>query len=278
MIYNILSNIEFESECPPDPTQEFTQSLQFSYSGMFSNSKYFSFSDKFSNTHKFSEINMFSESRKFSHTDDFSLSGKFTKSNEFDHTNSFSDSYKFSHSSLFSESEKFSSTNKFSKTKQFSKSEKSSQSELFEQTKAFTFSNQFSQSNEFSPSYFLSPNIHLINCGIFCNTTSFADCSTKGGGGAIYIENNFDIINNATFIDAEFIRCKALYGGAVLISTNTEFLNVSFTKCHFESNTTLLKKQPTNENKFLFSGSAICLIGNGIHVHNCTFKKTIILY
>ena len=71
--------------------------------------------------------------------------------------------------------------------------------------------------------------VHIIDCGIQCNDTCFIDCiSPSGCGGAIYVNNSFNMINNATFVNVLFLRCKALAGGAVFVYEKSTLYNISF--------------------------------------------------
>lgn len=78
--------------------------------------------------------------------------------------------------------------------------------------------------------------IHLSNCGLIVNSSHFIDCistSPVGGGGAIYINNSMNIENNVTFIDVLFLRCKAAYGGAVFLYSNSDININYFLRCKF---------------------------------------------
>lgn len=112
---------------------------------------------------------------------------------------------------------------------------------------------------------------HLINCGLLCNDTNFVDCvSSGGGGGAIYIDNSFDIENNATFKYCSFTRCKALYGGAIFVSAQSQEFSIIVRGCLFSSNEVTLKNPSNNKN--LFGGQALYVMSNNFDVSNTTFS------
>lgn len=116
--------------------------------------------------------------------------------------------------------------------------------------------------------------VHLIDCGIYCNNSQYVDCASfSGGGGAIYIDNSFNIQNNATFIDVLFSRCKAKYWDAVFIRAVSDIFNASFTNCHFESNKAFAQENPRDKSFYLFEGNAVFSITKQLTVYNCTFVK-----
>ena len=242
----------------------FSSSIKFAPTDKFSQSSFFSSSIKFAPTDKFSQSNYFSNTGKFSKTNDFSQSSFFSNSREFLPTNQFSESTTFSETFYFSSSKIFSDTDPFEQSLQFSSSKKFSNSIQFSQTNDFSPSLElipndpkcqvlvddnifllkkcyFSIYNEklvyvyVLASYFSKYEqqedgsaIYLINCGIHCNSTYFTDCVSSSGGGAIYINNSFEITNNATFIDDVFLRCKASYGGAVFICATSNLFDMPF--------------------------------------------------
>ena len=215
----------------------------------------------------------------------FSSSKKFSDSNQFSHSNPFSLSNKFSSSVQFSESQAFSPSITLKpndpKCKVFTENENFNLYEcifsvnepklyyIYVISSNFTNYKQQKESDDEKG----GSAIHLINCGIMCNKTLFDRCiSPGGGGGAVYIVNSFDITNNATFEDAHFIQCKADYGGAIFISANSEFFNITFTRCIFDSNEALLKTKSSGEKSYLFGGSAIYIMNKNLNAVNCTFS------
>ena len=114
--------------------------------------------------------------------------------------------------------------------------------------------------------------VHIINCGIHCNNTSFVDCvSTDGGGGAVYISNSLNIKNNMTFEDVTFLRCKASYGGAVFVWSTSEDFHINFIRCLFEKNKATVTKSPGGDNKHMYGGQALYLMCSNLYVVNSTF-------
>ena len=276
--YEFSNSIEFSI------SQSFTTSNKFSNSNKFSESTYFTNTEKFSNSNEFSESTFFSYSSKFSNTKEFSETTSFSATNEF------SNSMYFSHSSSFSISNKFTNSNQFTESQNFSPSAEPIPENpecLYYDEGSLILLNRcnFSIDEEKLIYIYVILNnftnfrhdgngcaIHLINCGIHCNNTVFIDCvSSSGGGGAIYINNSFSIENNATFIDVLFLRCKAVFGGALFISAYSNLFDIALTGCHFESNEALLYTQPKNENNHLFGGAAIYIMSRNINVVNCTF-------
>ena len=283
-------------------TQDFSTSEKFSISGKFSLSQYFSKTDHFSFSDKFSLTISFTTSEKFS------KSGLFTLSQHFSATKDFSNTKGFTKTTLFSTSEKFTKSKGFSDSKQFSQTEAFSYSMQFTESQFFSPSmtpeiidppcgywenGNFTTLEEclFNASdgkmiyiYVLSTNftgykegngtaIHIVNCGIHCNDTKYIDCvTTTGCGGAIYIKNTQENVNNATFIDLLFLRCKANFGGAVFIHTTSDQFNISFIGCNFTSNEAFYKKSSNNKNTMFYGGGAIFLMSKGSSCVNCSFS------
>ena len=278
-------------------TADFTTSEKFSFSGSFSDSTKFSISNAFSNTEKFSLT------EAFTHTVKFSYSISFTESERFSTSLFFSNSNKFSFSNQFTNTNKFSATTSFTNSKKFSESFYFSQSNDFSPSIPFFpkaqcalyINGEYKQINNCEYSQYESTNvliqvlttnftdyqkdgdgsaIHLSNCGLIVNSSHFIDCistSPVGGGGAIYINNSMNIENNVTFIDVLFLRCKAAYGGAVFLYSNSDININYFLRCKFLSNEAYAKKSVSNENKNLYGGGAIYATTQSLLVENCSF-------
>lgn len=300
---------EFSKTAFFSSTEEFSQTGKFSSTISFTNSREFSQSDFLSQSFEFTTSNMFSESGKFSHTEIFTYTGEFSNTEKFSHSlifshsETYSTSDEFSKSSYFTLTEKFTSSFYFSQTNQFSNSAEFSNSEAFSPSAILVPSNpkctvfdtdQFTNledckytvdSERLVYVYVISDHfenysqvegdgsaVRLINCGILCNGTQFIDCKTnKGGGGAIVINNSFDITNNATFIDTLFLRCEASYGGAVFIYTQSDLFDISFVSCRFESNKALTKKPPRGDKSVLYGGQALFVMSHALTVNNSVF-------
>lgn len=102
---------------------------------------------------------------------------------------------------------------------------------------------------------------------------SFTHCvSTKGGGGAIYVKNSYDLLHNITIKDDSFIRCQALYGGACYFYSHLENNGVKITGSMFSQNVATERKG-TVENKNLFDGNHIFITVKNLNVLNSTFEK-----
>lgn len=113
--------------------------------------------------------------------------------------------------------------------------------------------------------------IYLINCALDCNNTNFIRCSsTNGAGGAIYVKNWFEIVNNITLLNLNFTGCESLYGGAVYLYSGYEPSAVDIQNCTFISN-----KAISNKKDPLFGGSAIYLAAKNVNVFNCLFRENI---
>lgn len=272
-------------------------SEKFPCSSEFSKSSGFSYSNKFTQTNKFSFTQDFSESKKFSSSKDFTVSDAFLPSNTFLESKKFSESKGFTLSDKFSQTNKFSLTNPFSYTNQFSSSQSFSPSmepkENLPQCGFFDDDfillddcNYTANKKKLIYIYLLVSNftnyekdldgsaVPLVYCGIHYYYTFYIDCvSHSGGGGAIYIKNTFDMINNATFINVSFINCSANYGGAAFIYSSSELFDVSFFNCYFESNKALAISSTDDKNKNLFGGNALFLICRQTNISNCTFVR-----
>ena len=292
-------------------TKEFSVTGEFSYSKEFSNSKQFSNSGKFTETNDFSRTEEFTITAKFSYSYIFSNSQKFSISKAFSNTEElsttefFTQTRKFSQSQSFTETEKFSNSNPFSGSKQFSHSLYFSQSQAFlpsdplpYKTQCALYANdEYILINNCDYSQYESNKvlirvittnftgyqkdgdgsaIRLINCGFIVNKTCFIDCistSPVGGGGAIFINNSMDVEYNNTFIDILFLRCKAAYGGAVFIYSDSDICYCYFLRCQFLNNEAYAKKSVSNQNKNLFGGSAIYASSKNFNIENSTFYK-----
>lgn len=80
--------------------------------------------------------------------------------------------------------------------------------------------------------------IHIVNCGLNCNKTTFTRCSApKKGGGAIYAKNTLDFANSMTFKDLKFKQCSATYGGGLYSYSSSDQCLVTIDSCIFDSNT-----------------------------------------
>lgn len=110
--------------------------------------------------------------------------------------------------------------------------------------------------------------IHLIDCGLSCKKSKFIKCSSKSGGGAIYIKNDLDLVNTEEFEDILFTDCQATYGGAVYINTNSVNNIVSIKSCKFSSNQALI-----SDSKTLLGGSAVFLAARKGIITDCTFVE-----
>lgn len=115
--------------------------------------------------------------------------------------------------------------------------------------------------------------IHLVDCGFECKSANFTECySTNGGGGAIYIKNAICLDYNVTIIDSFFLKCKAVYGGAVFIYSSCEQNEVLIQSCQFESNIAE-RRSINNENPDLFGGSAVFMTARNCNVNASMFHK-----
>ena len=109
--------------------------------------------------------------------------------------------------------------------------------------------------------------IHLIDCGITCTDTPFKNCESKnGGGGAIYVKNELDYINNISLVDLTFENCKAQYGGAVYIYSSSSRVPVKVLNCKFNNNEVI-----ETSGQEITGGSAVYLRVKNALVHGCKF-------
>lgn len=57
----------------------------------------------------------------------------------------------------------------------------------------------------------------MINCGSLFEDSTFSECKSEKGGGAIFFQKNLQRENNLELININFVNCSAVYGGAVYI-------------------------------------------------------------
>lgn len=176
---------------PFNPTNFFTESIQFTLTDKFSKSLSFTSSDKFSLSNKFSS------SSRFSFSDKFSLSEKFTSSNKFSFTSEFTSSVLFSKSSMFSKSGVFSkstyftSSFYFTQSDDFSNSEKFTKSGLFSNSIDFTGSELFSESSDFSNTNLFSSSVEFSKSIEFTKTEIFTETGKFSESSIFSFSNNF---------------------------------------------------------------------------------------
>lgn len=84
--------------------------------------------------------------------------------------------------------------------------------------------------------------IHVINAGIQCDGNIFRQCTSTKAGGAIYVKNDYDFLNQLTFVNLEINKCTAEYGGGIFISTTSNKNPVIIKACKFDGNTALTKE------------------------------------
>lgn len=75
-----------------------------------------------------------------------------------------------------------------------------------------------------------------------------------------------------TFIDTLFLRCEALYDGAIFIYAQSDCFDISFTSCRFESNKALATKPPRGDNNVLYGGQALFVMSHAMTINNTVFN------
>lgn len=92
---------------------------------------------------------------------------------------------------------------------------------------------------------------------MLCRNSNFTNCnSVTGGGGAIYIKNNKDQLeNNITFVNNQFDHCTAIFGGAAYIYSSSETNGIIILQCIFKANKATSQKSDTS----LFGGNSLFL-------------------
>lgn len=80
--------------------------------------------------------------------------------------------------------------------------------------------------------------IHLKNCGLSCtNKCKFINCKSENSeGGAIYVNNSIDLLNDVTLEGLSFEKCSATIGGAIYIQSSSVLNTVTIKKCYFTGN------------------------------------------
>lgn len=110
--------------------------------------------------------------------------------------------------------------------------------------------------------------IHIVNCGLNCNKTTFTRCSApKRGGGAIYAKNTLDFANSMTFKDLKFKQCSATYGAGIYAYSSSDQCLVTIDSCKFDSNTIV-----EDSSSPLIGGSAMYLTVKIGNVVNCDIR------
>ena len=114
--------------------------------------------------------------------------------------------------------------------------------------------------------------IRLINYTLICQNTKFINCSSSKGGGGIYIVVEMPIERPIILENLTFIKCKAIYGGAVYIYNNQPS-SVRIKSCIFNQNEA--NKHATSPGDPLYGGAACYLQVIDSNITNCTFYKNI---
>ena len=107
--------------------------------------------------------------------------------------------------------------------------------------------------------YWVAENGSINNCNFTNNSAS--------SGGAIYWVAEKGTISNCNFTN----NSAADSGGAIYLNNFTNSVNIS--NCDFRNNSVSNNYFGVNR-----GGGAICLIGNGIHIKNCTFISNLAKY
>lgn len=109
--------------------------------------------------------------------------------------------------------------------------------------------------------------IHFQNCGLSCtNKCKFINCKSENGeGGAIYVNNLIDLLNDVTLEGLSFESCSATIGGAIYIQSSSVLNTVKITKCSFTGN-----EATSNE-----GGSAIYMSTRKGIITFCVFKNNL---
>lgn len=103
--------------------------------------------------------------------------------------------------------------------------------------------------------------ISLINCGTLFKSSTFSECTSSKGGGAIFFQNNMQRENELNIEDVTFVNCTAVYGGAAYLYSR--MAHVRIINCRF--NDLKLQDPPEDyESDVFVGGSALFLsVKNG---------------
>lgn len=111
--------------------------------------------------------------------------------------------------------------------------------------------------------------VELTNYGIVCNKTTFDTCTSKQGGGGIYIYVDKELKDPIHLKDCVFKNCQAVYGGAVYIYSSEEKNVVEVISCQFENN--VASKDKNNDD--LYGGAALYMTVKSATTVGCKFTK-----
>lgn len=91
--------------------------------------------------------------------------------------------------------------------------------------------------------------------------------SKNGGGGGIYVKNDYEMKNDIIFENLTFIQCEALYGGAIYIYSSYESNCILIRNCTFSYNMALGTK-----NCNIYGGFSIYMQAKNANVTECNFE------
>ena len=111
--------------------------------------------------------------------------------------------------------------------------------------------------------------IHVVNAGIKCEKTVFQDCTSEKSGGAVYINNNYNMDNNITFNNINFANNQAQIGGAIYIYASSYRTIVSINNCNFVNNVATLPVVAGTKS----GGSAIFLTARNGNLNNNKYSN-----
>lgn len=113
---------------------------------------------------------------------------------------------------------------------------------------------------------------YITDCAVSCENTSFINCTSHGGGGAIYIKNSKELSNDINLTSLVFFKCKANYGGAVYIYSSYIENNITVYDCKFYSNE-IKSDYIDDKDPNLCGGSAFFLSSQKCDIQKCIFEN-----
>ncbi|OHT10439.1 hypothetical protein TRFO_20239 [Tritrichomonas foetus] len=119
--------------------------------------------------------------------------------------------------------------------------------------------------------------VYLIECGLFCSSTSFTKCKALVGGACFLSlgetqEENINIL----FTSTNFTNCQSKYAGAVYLYSHTQQHSIEIINCRFNINKAIVSEVLEESDDLLLHGTGggalVLNIMNG-SLENCQFSQ-----